>query len=73
MRRPRRISPAARARRALLVDVLLGLAIATAALIATAGLGVVAFFGVPLLLALLLWAGAERMVRRLRRRRPRAG
>ncbi len=69
MTAPRRISPAARARRALLVDLLLAAAIATLALSLAAGLGVVGFFALPLLLIGLLWVGAERAVAGLRRRR----
>jgi hypothetical protein len=46
----RRISPGARARRALLVDSILAAIIALLALALTAGLGVVAFFGLPVLL-----------------------
>ena len=65
----RRISPAARVRRALLFDSLAGLALAALALALAAGLGVVGFFGLPLLLALLLWIGIERLVRRARSRR----
>jgi nucleoside permease NupC len=73
-RRPRRrgISPAARARRALLVDVLAAGALAALALSLAAGLGVVAFVALPALLAGLLWAGAERLARRLRARRSRS-
>lgn len=65
---PRRISPGARARRALLIDIVLAAALATALLVATAGLGVVAFFALPLLLVGLVWIAAERLVRRLTRR-----
>jgi uncharacterized membrane protein len=65
---PRRISPGARARRALLVDIVLAAILATALLVATAGLGVVAFFALPLLAVGLAWVAVERLVRRLRRR-----
>jgi uncharacterized membrane protein len=68
-RMPQRISPRARARRALLFDLVVAVAIALVVLQVTAGLGVVAFFGLPLLLVLLLWLGIEAGVRRLRRRR----
>jgi hypothetical protein len=65
----RRISPGARARRALLVDSILAAIIALLALALTAGLGVVAFFGLPVLLLGLVWIGVERLVSRIRRRR----
>jgi uncharacterized membrane protein len=66
---PRRISPGARARRALLVDSIVALALAAIVLSQAAGLGVVGFFGLPLLLAGLLWIVAERLLARRRRRR----
>ncbi len=69
MRQPRRISPAGRARRSLLIDLILAAILALLALQLTAGLGVVAFFGLPVLLVGLLWIGLERLVSRLRRRR----
>lgn len=68
-----RITPGARARRALLVDVIAGALLAALALSLVAGLGVVAFFALPLFLVGLLSVAIERGVRRLRRRRPRAG
>lgn len=61
-----RISPAARARRALLFDLLAALALAVLVLSLAAGLGVVGFFGLPLLLLLALWIGAERLAQRRR-------
>jgi predicted PurR-regulated permease PerM len=66
-----RITPGARARRALLVDSVAALLVALIALQLTAGLGVVAFFGLPVLLAGLVWIGVERLVRRIRLRRRR--
>ena len=68
MSRARR-SPGARARRALAVDALLALLLAAVALTLAAGLGVVAFIAVPVLLLGLLWVGAERLIGRIRRRR----
>jgi uncharacterized membrane protein len=65
-RRRRRISPAARARRALLVDVLAALLLALLVLDLAAGLGVIGFFALPLLAILLLWLGAERLRRSTR-------
>jgi hypothetical protein len=70
MARPRRISPAARVRRSLLLDALAVIALAALALSVAAGLGVVGFFGLPLLLAGLLWIGVERLLARIRFRRP---
>ena len=69
----RRISPAARARRALLADSLAAIALAAVVLELASGLGVVGFFGVPLLLACLLWIGLERLFSRLKPRRRSAG
>ncbi|HEX8754123.1 MAG TPA: hypothetical protein VF731_11975 [Solirubrobacterales bacterium] len=73
-RMPQRISPGARARRALLFDFIVAVVIALVVLQVTAGLGVVAFFGLPLFLIGLLWLAVEAAVRRLRRpRRPAGG
>lgn len=65
----RRLTPGARARRALLVDVVIAAALAALALSFAAGLGVVAFFALPVLLLGLLWIAVERLAIRLRRRR----
>lgn len=62
------MTPGARARRALLVDVVAAAALAALAFSLAAGLGVVAFFALPLLLIGLLWIVVERLVLRLRRR-----
>lgn len=67
------MTPGARARRALLIDVIAAALIAALALSLTAGLGVVAFFALPLLLLGLIWIAAERLVVRFRRRRQQAG
>jgi hypothetical protein len=67
------VTPGARARRALLVDVIAAAFIAAIALSLTAGLGVVAFFALPLLLLGLLWIAVERLVVRFRHRRRQAG
>jgi hypothetical protein len=61
-------SQEARARRALAVDAVLALLLAVVALTLAAGLGVVAFIAVPVLLLGLLWVGAERLIGRIRRR-----
>ncbi len=66
---PREITPGARARRALLVDAIAALALAGVVLSLAAGLGVVGFFGLPLLVAGLVWIGAERLLSRRRARR----
>lgn len=63
------MTPGARARRALLVDVILAAILAAAVLSLAAGLGVVAFFALPLLLIGLIWVAVERAVLRRRRRR----
>lgn len=68
----RRTTPGARARRALLVDVIVAALLAAIALSLAAGLGVVAFFALPLLLLGLLWIALERLAIRLRRRGHRA-
>ena len=67
MRTARRISPGARARRALLVDTALALALALLLLQLAAGLGVVVAVCLPLLLAGLAWIGVERLIARIRR------
>jgi hypothetical protein len=69
MRVPRRISPAARARRDLLVDLVVAGLLAVLTLSLASGLGVIAFFGAPLLLVLLLWVCLERLATRIRLRR----
>jgi hypothetical protein len=67
-RMPQRISPGARARRTLLFDFLIALAVAIVVLSLAAGLGVVGFFALPLFLIGLVWIGVEAGLRRLRRR-----
>jgi uncharacterized membrane protein len=66
--RPRRITPGARARRALLIDTAAAIVLAAVVLSLAAGLGVIGFFGLPLLLIGLAWIGVERLPRRRRRR-----
>jgi hypothetical protein len=61
---PRRITPGARARRALLVDSVLALVVALLLLQLAAGLGVVAAIAIPTLLVGLVWIGVERLVSR---------
>ena len=67
----RRIAPGARARRTLLFDALAALALAALVLSLAAGLGVVGFFGLPVLLLGLAWIGLERLLRGRRSRGPR--
>jgi len=62
-----RISPAARARRALLFDALAAAGLAALVLGLAAGLGVIGFFCLPLLVALLVWIGVERLASRRHR------
>ena len=69
MARARRVTPGAEARRALLVDVLAAVALAALVLSLAAGLGVVGFFGLPLLALGLAWIGGERLLARARSRR----
>jgi len=64
--RRRGITPGARARRALLADTLVAIALAALVLSFAAGLGVVGFFGLPVLVLGLAWIGIERLP--LRRR-----
>ena len=73
MAEARRITPGARARRALLVDALAAIALAALVLSLTAGLGVVGFFGLPVLLLGLAWVGIERLPWGARSRGPRGG
>jgi hypothetical protein len=68
----RQLTPGARARRALLVDAIAAALLATLVLSLAAGLGVVAFFALPLFLIGLLWIVVERTVAAIRRRQ-RAG
>jgi hypothetical protein len=65
----RGITPGARARRALLFDSLAAIVLAVIALSLAAGLGVVGFLGLPLLIAGLLWIGVERLLSRRRAHR----
>jgi hypothetical protein len=71
VRLPRNVSAAAAARRSLLIDLLVGLAIAVAAIIVAAGIGVVGFFALICALAIVPWYLLESGVRAVRPRRPR--
>ncbi len=65
MRLPKDISPAARARRALLADVLSALALTATVVLLSAGVGVIGFGATISLLLLGLWFAAERLARLL--------
>jgi hypothetical protein len=67
--RPRRPSPARTERRRLAVDLGLGAIVAGVFLLLAGGLGVVAWFGVPVLIIVLLSFAVERLIRRRRARR----
>jgi len=61
--------PAAARRRALAVDLLAAAAIATVAIALAAGVGVLGFVALPVLLVGLAWVSLEALARRLRARR----
>jgi hypothetical protein len=60
------MSPAARERRELAVDLVAAALVAAAVLSLAAGLGVVAVFAFPALLVGLAWIGTERLTGRTR-------
>jgi NhaP-type Na+/H+ or K+/H+ antiporter len=64
VRLPRDVSPGAGARRALLADSLVALLLAAVAILLAAGIGVVGFVALLVLLVLLLCIGVEAGVRR---------
>jgi hypothetical protein len=66
---PRDISPGTGARRSLLADLLVALAIALLAFQLAAGVGVVGFLATLVILVLVLWIVAEAVIHRLLRRR----
>jgi hypothetical protein len=63
VRLPRDISPAAAARRSLLADTLAALVLALLAITLAAGIGVVGFAAILILLVLALWFGIEATLR----------
>ncbi len=76
MRVPDRISPAARARRALLVDSLAAAALTILALLVSGGIGIVGFAGLLVATLMIAWIAVEKagqMLRRRWRRRRRDG
>lgn len=70
---PRDISPGAAARRALLADLLIALALALLAFQLAAGVGVVGFIALLTTLVLLVWIGVEAAIRGQGRRGERRG
>ncbi len=66
---PRDISPGTAARRSLLADLLIAIALALLAFQLAAGVGVVGFLALLAVVIVLLWIGAEAAVRRSGRRR----
>lgn len=68
MRLPRNISPAAAERRSLLFDVVLGVLVGIFAIIIAAGIGVVGFFALLCVLAVIPWYLLDRRSDRRRRR-----
>ena len=69
VRLPRDISPGTAARRSLLADSLIAIALSILALQLAAGVGVVGFFALLVLLVVLSWIGIEAAIRRVARRR----
>jgi hypothetical protein len=67
--RPRRISPAAAARRSLLVDLLVAIVLAALAFQLAAGVGVVGVFALLTLLVLTVWIAIEATMQSASRRR----
>jgi hypothetical protein len=63
VRLPANVTPAARARRALLADVLIALAITAAVVVLSAGIGVVGFGAAISLVVLGVWFALERLLR----------
>lgn len=68
MRLPREISPGAAARRALLADALIAIGLAALAIDLAAGIGIVGFIALLVLVGLGAWIGIEAAIRRLRGR-----
>ncbi|HVW47589.1 MAG TPA: hypothetical protein VHA76_11085, partial [Solirubrobacterales bacterium] len=67
MRVPRNVSPAAARRRALLVDVVLGVLLGLVAIVLAAGIGVVGFLGLLAAIALAAWYLLDGGLRAIRR------
>jgi hypothetical protein len=71
VRLPRNVSPAAAARRSLLIDVCLGILVGIFVVIVAAGIGVAGFIALLAALVLALWYLVETAIRAARRRRRR--
>ncbi len=67
MRLPKEITPGAAARRSFLADLLIALALAVLAISLAAGIGIVGFGAILVLLTLLVWFGIEAVVVRVKR------
>lgn len=67
----RDISPRARSRRAFFTDLLIAIALAMVTILLAAGIGVVGFFALLVLLILGVWIGLEAVIRSLLHRRRR--
>jgi hypothetical protein len=68
---PREISPGARSRRAFFADLLIAIALGAITISLAAGIGVVGFLALLILLVLSVWIGLEAAIRSLLRRRRR--
>ena len=68
---PRDISPGARSRRTFFADLLIAIALAIVAIPLAAGIGVVGFFALLVLLVISAWIGLEAAISSLLRRRHR--
>jgi uncharacterized membrane protein len=66
---PRNITPGQAARRALLADLAIAIMLALVAIAIAAGIGVIGFFALLVLLVVVVWIAAEVTVKALLRRR----
>jgi hypothetical protein len=65
----RNISPGARSRREFFADLLIAIGLATVAIVLAAGIGVVGFLALLVLLLLCTWIGLEAAIKSVLRRR----
>jgi hypothetical protein len=63
VRPPREVSPAAAARRALLADLLAAIGLALLGFLLAAGIGIVGFVALLVLVVIVAWIGVESVVR----------
>lgn len=68
---PRNITAGAAARRSLLADVMIAVALATLAILFAAGIGVVGFVALLVFLAISGWIAVEWLIKLISRRMPR--